>query len=357
VSATGDEGPERGGLRILLVDDDPSMARLVQQILRAHGFPSPTHVTTGHDALASADQADVVLLDQQLPDVAGLDLLEALHARAQPPAVILVTAHGNESLAARALRQGAEDYLAKDQAFADLLPQVLERVRRNRALRDALAAAEQELVRTERLAALGELTVTLHHEINNPLMAASAEVELLLSSANEESRPALAAIKTSLNRIRDILRRIRDLRDTPSTEYLSGLRMLDLSGGGAVREVQRGTAVLAVPDESVARVAALLLRTAGFTVARAATPEELERAVGAVGVTLVLVSARGGAPGTDPLGGFRPPPARRYRVVALSAGHASAAAAAGADHVMFLPFDPGTFVGEILAVLEKQRGQ
>src|SRR6185312_13279081 len=158
VSSLGDGGPERSGLRVLLVDDDPTMARLVQQILVAHGFSAPTHVTTGRDALASADAVDVMLLDQQLPDVAGLDLLETLRARAQPPAVILVTAHGNESLAARALRQGADDYLAKDQAFADLLPQVLERVRRNRAVHAALAAAERELLRTERLTAIGELT-------------------------------------------------------------------------------------------------------------------------------------------------------------------------------------------------------
>jgi DNA-binding response OmpR family regulator len=349
-----DGGPERAGLRILLVDDDAAMARLVQQILLAHGFAPATHVTTGRDALTAAGEADVVLLDQQLPDGAGLDLLEALRGRAHPPAVILVTAHGNESLAARALRQGADDYLAKDQAFADLLPQVLERVRRNRALHDALSAAEKELLRTERVAAIGELTVTLHHEINNPLMAASAEVELLLSAATEQSRPGLAAIKAALDRIRDILRRIRDLREAPSTEYLGGLRMLDLTGGGAVREVQRGTAVLAVPDETVARVAALLLRTAGFTVVRAPTPEELARAVAAINVTLVLVAARGGAPGTDPLGGFQAPPGRSYRVVALAAGIGGAAAAAGADHVMMLPFDPGTFVGEILGVLEQR---
>ena len=354
MSSLGDGGPERSGLRVLLVDDDPTMARLVQQILVAHGFSAPTHVTTGRDALASADAVDVMLLDQQLPDVAGLDLLETLRARAQPPAVILVTAHGNESLAARALRQGADDYLAKDQAFADLLPQVLERVRRNRAVHAALAAAERELLRTERLTAIGELTVTLHHEINNPLMAASAEVELLLSTTGVQARPGLAAIKTSLDRIRDILRRIRDLRDAPSTEYLGGLRMLDLSGGGAVRAVERGTAVLAVPDETVARVAALLLRTAGFTVARAFTPEELERAACGAGVTLVLVSASGGASGTGLLGGFRPPPARRYRVVALASGAGSAAAATGVDHVMMLPFDPGTFVGEILGVLERK---
>jgi DNA-binding response OmpR family regulator len=350
VSGSGAESPERARFRILLVDDDPSTARLVQQILHAHGFAAATHVTSGLAALAAAAETDVVVLDHQLPDVSGLEVLEALRGRAQPPSVVLVTAHGNESLAAKALRQGADDYLAKDSAFAELLPQVLERVRRNRALRDALAAAERDLVQAERLAAVAELTVTLHHEINNPLMAGSAEVELLLRGA-PDPREALEAIKISLDRIRDILRRIRDLRETQSTDYLAGIRMLDLRAGGGVRDVDRGTAVLALPED-LARVATLLLRTAGFAVVRAATPQELDQAARSPQVTLVLVAAAGGAPAADPLAGFRPAPGRRYRLVALATGEASAAAAENSDHVMMLPFDPGTFVAEILAVLE-----
>lgn len=352
MTGSGAGSPERARLRILLVDDDPSMARLVQQILQAHGFAAATHVTSGLAALAAAGETDVVVLDHQLPDVSGLEVLEALRGRAQPPSIVLVTAHGNESLAAKALRQGADDYLAKDSAFAELLPQVLERVRRNRALREALAAAERDVVRAERVAAVGELTVTLHHEINNPLMAASAEVELLLRGAPDpRSREAMEAIKIALDRIRDILRRISDLRDAPSTEYRAGIRMLDLAAGGGVREVYRGTAVLALPED-LARVATLLLRTAGFAVVRAATPQELDQAARSPQVTIVLVGAAGGAPAADPLAGFRPAPGRRYRLVALATGEASAAAVENSDHVMMLPFDPGTFVAEILAVLE-----
>ncbi len=173
--------------RVLLVDDDPDLGRLVQHVLRSHGYEPALQVSTGREALASLDGIDIVLLDQQLPDTSGLDVLDAIRTRPAPPAVVLITGHGNESLVASALRRGADDYLAKDSALTELLPQILERVRRGRELRKALAEAEQDLVRAERLAAVGEMTVTLHHEINNPLMAAFADVELLL---NDVGAPA-----------------------------------------------------------------------------------------------------------------------------------------------------------------------
>ncbi|HEU5170569.1 MAG TPA: response regulator [Gemmatimonadales bacterium] len=346
---------ERSRLRILLVDDDPAMARLACQILRAHGFPDPAHVATGTGALAAADGVDVVLLDQQLPDRNGLEVLAALRTRPDRPAVILVTAHGSESLAARALREGADDYLAKDASLADLLPQVLERVRRTRALRDALAAAERDLLRAERLAAVGEMTVTLHHEINNPLMAATAEVELLLSNPDglpEHALRGLGEIKGSLARIRDILRRVGDLGDARSTSYLGDVRMIDLAPAGAVRAVRRGTAVLHVADENVARVCALLLRTAGFHIKRAAGADDLARAARAIDVTLVLVAMGAGSTGTEPLAALQPPRDRSYRLIVLVPDDGAAARAAGADHVVTMPFDPGTLIGEVLGVLD-----
>src|SRR5918993_4796093 len=124
------ERPET--MRVLVVDDDPTMIRLARGILRANGYGAAVSVGSAREALEAIADADVVLLDHQLPDTSGLDVLDAIRARPNPPAVVMVTAHGNESLAAAALRPGADDYLAKDESLAELLPQVLERVRRTR---------------------------------------------------------------------------------------------------------------------------------------------------------------------------------------------------------------------------------
>jgi DNA-binding response OmpR family regulator len=346
---------ERTLPRILVVDDDPDIARMIQHILSTHGFDRAIQTTTGRQALDSLSGIDIVLLDHQLPDTSGLDVLDAIKARPAPPAVILVTAHGNESLAAAALRRGADDYLAKDSALADLLPQILERVRRNRELRKALTAAEQDLVRAERLAAIGEMTVTLHHEINNPLMAAFADVELLLAdldAAAEQRRQGLEDIRQALRRIRDIVQRIGGLREVRSKDYLQGVRMLDLERKEhQLPAVNRGAALLHLPDEDLARIVSLLLRDAGFQVRRLRSVAELADAARSIGVSIVLVAGGTITPGAHPLGGFVPQADRDYRLVALVTGGEAAALAAGADHVMHLPFDPETFTAEILGFL------
>ena len=338
--------------RILLVDDDPDISRLVQHVLAANGLGRATEVTTGREAIIHSPDADIVLLDHQLPDTSGLDVLAAIRAQPSPPAVILVTAHGNEAFAASALRLGADDYLAKDAALAELLPQILERVRRNRELRKALAAAEQDLMRAERIAAIGEMMVTLHHEINNPLMAAFADVDLLLADLRgkeDQRRQGLESIRHALRRIRDILQRIGELREARSKEYLGGVRMLDLAKPpDGVPKVHRGEAVLYLGDEDLARITSLLLRDAGFGVRRAGTLAELERVASRLGVSVVLIAGGGSTPGAHSLGGFVPAERREYLVVALVTDEGSAARSAGADHVVHLPFDPRTFTAEIL---------
>jgi DNA-binding response OmpR family regulator len=338
--------------RILLVDDDPDITRLVQHVLASSGYGQALQVATGGDALASLAGIDIVLLDHQLPDTSGLDVLSAIRAQPQPPGVILVTAHGNESLAAAALRLGADDYLPKDTALPQLLPQIIERVRRNRELRKALSAAEQELMRAERLAAIGEMTVTLHHEINNPLMAASADVELLLANpagASEQRREALENIRQALRRIRDIVQRIGDLRDVRTKDYLRGVRMLDLSNEAAAGgSPDRGIALVHLADEDLIRIVSLLLRDAGFQVRRVGSLPELAGGAESIGVSLVVLAGGATTPGAHPLGGFEPPRSRDYLVVALVTGSEAVAVAAGADHVVRLPFDPRTFTADIL---------
>ncbi len=107
-----------------------------------------------------------------------------------------------------------------------------------------------------------------------------------------------------------------------------------------------------VDDESVARVSALLLRHAGFTARRVTGIEDLIKDSGRLGVSLILISQASGA-GARPLGGFRPQKERYYTLVALAQADGEPEKTAGADTIIRLPFDPGSFTEEVLRAFEK----
>ena len=340
----------RSELRILIVDDDPAIIKLLTAVLTADGFPTPTAVGAGGDALAASDGVDVVLLDHNLPDMQGTEVLEHLNRQAHPPSVVLITAHGDESVAATALRHGAEDYLVKDASLVKLVPQVVERVRRTRALRESLAAAEHNLMLIERRTAVGEMSVTLRHEINNPLMSAMAEVELLLDDVGHgEQREALLNVQRSLGRIRDTVNRTSELRTAETKEYLEGVRMVDLDAATGA-EPHLGPALVCVADESLCRVVSLLLDRAGYTVIKCESVADLERQAGSLGIKLIILSS--GMPGGDPFHGLDSGQ-RDYTLVGLVSDDGASAIASGADHVIRLPFDPATFEEEIAAVTRR----
>jgi signal transduction histidine kinase len=177
-------------------------------------------------------------------------------------------------------------------------------------------------------------------------------VELLLADLNaslDVRRQGLEDIRQALRRIRDIVQRIGGLRDARSKDYLRGVRMLDLDRDEqGTPALDRGAALVHVPDEDLARIVSLLLRGAGFQVQRHRSVAEIQAGARNIGVSLVVLAGGARTPGAHALGGFLPDTERDYLVVALVAGEGGAARAAGADHVVPLPFDPGTFTAEIL---------
>jgi PAS domain S-box-containing protein len=135
-------------LAVLYVEDDASMAALVQKNLRRIGYR--VHCTEkGTDALALWDSSsfDVLLLDHGLPDMTGLDIIKALSGKGMLPPIVMITAAGDENIAVRALKLGASDYVVKDTnlVFLELLPSAIEQAVARQGLKAEHEAARRAL--------------------------------------------------------------------------------------------------------------------------------------------------------------------------------------------------------------------
>lgn len=117
-----DETPLSAEFPILVVDDDRANLELIEGRLSVEGLATVL-VETGEAAVAELEARDfqAVLLDLRLPDTDGFEILALVRARWPHLPVVMMTAHGSESTAVRALGAGAMDYLIKPVARRDLL--------------------------------------------------------------------------------------------------------------------------------------------------------------------------------------------------------------------------------------------
>ena len=117
--------------RVLLVEDNPGDARLVREALH-DGAPDQFTVQVADSlqhALASlgpgVEEVDVILLDLSLPDSQGLETYRAIHARDPEVPVLVLSGLNDESVALKAVNEGAQDFLRKSKVDSELLPRAI----------------------------------------------------------------------------------------------------------------------------------------------------------------------------------------------------------------------------------------
>ena len=123
-------------MRLLLVEDDDVLGKSLKMGLSEHACDCHW-VQSGREALAVFDQSefDVVVLDLMLPDMSGLEVLAHLRSGVgqgtlHAPPILILTALGSVEERVRGLNCGADDYLVKPFAFAELLARLQALVRR-----------------------------------------------------------------------------------------------------------------------------------------------------------------------------------------------------------------------------------
>jgi two-component system, NtrC family, sensor kinase len=222
-------------MRVLFAADDVISRPLLAAVLAHAGHESRSASDGGEAwALFQAVPVPLVVLDVLIPVLDGLEVCRRIraHPAGRETFVLIVTAHDVRDDLAEVLDAGADDYVSKPSTPENLRAR-LEIAARRIAQEEARRAAEAELARARWLAGIGETTIALEHEINNPLSALLGHAELLLMDRDlaADQREQLQIVREQAARIADVVRRLAKLKNPKTVEYLSGARMIDLSKG------------------------------------------------------------------------------------------------------------------------------
>ena len=134
-------------MRVLLVEDNPGDARLLEENLSEAGDGAfeLTHVGRLADGLECLSEGvfDIVLLDLSLPDSQGLETFSTAQAMAPQVPIVVLTGLADDLLAAAALQEGAQDYLIKGQVDSDLLARSIRYAAQRKRSEEALRESEE----------------------------------------------------------------------------------------------------------------------------------------------------------------------------------------------------------------------
>lgn len=134
--------------RVLYVEDDAGLARLLDKRLRRHNCEMTWAADGGAGVELMRDgRFDVVAIDYEMPVMNGLQVLERIQAMPNPPPAIMVSGAGDVEIAITAMKLGAADYVVKnvDGSYLALLPRVIDRVLEKQRLQSEAIAAQSAL--------------------------------------------------------------------------------------------------------------------------------------------------------------------------------------------------------------------
>ncbi|MGI8429414.1 MAG: response regulator transcription factor [Solirubrobacteraceae bacterium] len=134
------------GERILVVDDDPPLRRMLERTLTAEGF-EVTVAPDGGAALVAAERCapDVIVLDIAMPGLDGLAVCRRLRGKGLPTPILMLTARDAVSDRVTGLEAGADDYLVKPFAVGELIARLRALTRRRAAAGPLLSYADLSL--------------------------------------------------------------------------------------------------------------------------------------------------------------------------------------------------------------------
>lgn len=192
--------------RILIVDDEPDIALILQLHLEDAGYRTAC-AYDGEQALAMLAEGGyaLVLLDIRMPRMEGVEVLRRIRESDSDVVVIMMTAHGSENLAVECMKAGAVDYFPKPFTLDDTLPRVERAIAYRRAL------LEKRRLEKEK----DDFVFMLSHDLKNPITAVVGSIDIVregrLGPVNEEQAEYIQSAIDSCNEVVAMIDNLLDI--------------------------------------------------------------------------------------------------------------------------------------------------
>lgn len=302
-----------GGLqyRLLIIDDSPEDRLLYQRLLKGvthHRFELIEADTAkeGMDRLQT-EKIDCVLLDYNLPDMDGIELLAEIGADQTSAGIpiVFLTGQGNETIAVNAMKSGATDYLVKSLITQDLLSRAIiyaiekkisekELQKKSDELQQSVEELEKAnrqiieqqkaLVEEERLKVLLQLAGATAHELNQPLMVLLGNIQLLEMDHDNPDKVSkyVKKIESAGQRIADIVKKIQTIRHHEVKHY---------PGETSILKIDQNVTLLSIEyaDEDYNNLTNILSTFERFRLLRARSFDEAFRLIQQGSIDLILL--------------------------------------------------------------------
>jgi signal transduction histidine kinase len=210
---------------IVLVEDEPEMRRFIRNLLGENYALAAAPDGEAGVELVKSLKPKLAIVDYMLPKLNGIEVVEAL--RAEPGLeslkILMLTARSEDDIKINVLERGANDFLTKPFSSLELRTRIANMLRSSSLEEDlrraneelrrtvkTLRETEEQLIRSEKLNALGTLAAGILHEINNPLNFTMTAADMAVMELEGES-PDLPDLRETLSDITQGMKRVRDV--------------------------------------------------------------------------------------------------------------------------------------------------
>src|SRR5262245_46289041 len=210
--------------KILIVDDDESLAGLLRTALSSGGYTVES-AFSGAEALRliKTFHPELVLMDIGLPDISGLEVLRQIRAQAEFREIIVMLITGRTGLEMKieGFNTGANDYVSKPLNPRELLLKIGRFLNTAEVQKDKLVSKQKETLHT--------IVNTLAHELSSPLAAIRYQIRLSAEAQQLELlRSSLNNIEVNTKRVEEIIMELQSAVRFVAKEPIPGVHLLDL---------------------------------------------------------------------------------------------------------------------------------